>query len=112
LFQTLTNMLKKVINHLVTYPTMGNLGYTYGLGSSLGIFLGLQIITGLLLATHYIPDVSTAFNSVEHIMRDVGFGWLLRYGHANGASFIFLLMYGHIARGLYHQAFRNPRAAV
>jgi ubiquinol-cytochrome c reductase cytochrome b subunit len=91
---------------------MGNLGYTWGLGSSLGIFLGLQIITGLLLATHYIPDVNTAFNSVEHIMRDVSWGWLLRYGHANGATFIFMLMYGHIARGFYHQSFRHPRASV
>ena len=72
----------------------------------------MQIVTGLLLATHYIPDVSTAFQSVEHIMRDVSWGWLLRYSHANGASFIFILMYAHIARGLYHQSFRSPRSAV
>lgn len=104
--------LKKLANHLVTYPTAGNLSYTWGLGSSLGIFLGLQILTGLLLATHYVPDVDTAFLSVEHIMRDVSWGWLLRYAHANGASFIFILMYAHIARGLYHQSFRTPRASV
>ena len=67
-------MIKKVLNHIVTYPTMGNLTYTWGLGSSLGLFLGLQIITGLLLATHYIPDVSNAFLAVEHIMRDVSGG--------------------------------------
>lgn len=105
-------MIKKVLNHIVTYPTMGNRSYTWGLGSSLGLFLGLQIITGRLLATHYIPDVQTAFMSVEHIMRDVSWGWLLRYGHANGASFIFILMYGHMARGLYHQSFRQPRSSV
>lgn len=105
-------LLKKVGNHLITYPTAGNLSYTWGLGSSLGIFLGLQIVTGLLLATHYVPDVNTAFMSVEHIMRDVSWGWLLRYMHANGASFIFILMYGHIVRGLYHQSFRHPRSAV
>jgi ubiquinol-cytochrome c reductase cytochrome b subunit len=64
-------MIKKVLNHIVTYPTMGNLTYTRGLGSSLGIFLALQIVTGLLLATHFIPDVQQAFMSVEHIMRDV-----------------------------------------
>ena len=96
----------------MTYPTAGNLSYTWGLGSSLGIFLGLQIVTGLLLATHYNPDVSQAFLSVEHIMRDVSWGWLLRYAHANGASFIFILMYAHIVRGLYHQSFRSPRSAV
>lgn len=105
-------LAKKLMNHLVTYPTAGNLSYTWGLGSSLGLFLGLQIVTGLRLATHYTPDTATAFLSVEHIMRDVSWGWLLRYAHANGASFIFILMYAHIARGLYHQSFRHPRAEV
>jgi quinol-cytochrome oxidoreductase complex cytochrome b subunit len=105
-------MEKKFFNHLYYYPTAGNLSYTWGLGSSLGLFLGLQIVTGLLLTSHYIADASTAFMSVEHVMRDVSWGWLLRYGHANGATFIFILMYGHISRGLYHQSFRSPRAAV
>lgn len=74
-------------NHLVDYPTPITITYTWGFGSIAGIFLSLQIITGLILAMHYAPNVAIAFDTLEHIMRDVNNGWLLRYLHANGASF-------------------------
>ena len=76
-------------NHAIDYPTPTNLSYWWEFGSAAGIFLGLQIVTGIFLAMHYTPHVDLAFNSVEHIMRDVNNGWLLRYVHANGASFFF-----------------------
>jgi len=74
-----------------------------------GIFLGLQIVTGILLAMHYTPHVDLAFNSVEHIMRDVNGGWLLRYLHANGASLFFFVVYIHVGRGLYYGSYAAPR---
>jgi ubiquinol-cytochrome c reductase cytochrome b subunit len=73
-------------NHLVDYPSPSNLSYWWGFGSLAGICLVIQIITGIFLAMHYTPHVDLAFYSVEHIMRDVQGGWLLRYMHANGAS--------------------------
>jgi len=71
-----------------------------------------MIITGILLAMHYIPNVDLAFNSVEHITRDVNNGWLLRYFHANGASTFFIFVYIHIARGLYYGSYRKPRSLL
>ena len=71
--------------------------------------LTIQLVTGIFLAMHYTPDVTLAFESVEHIMRDVNFGWLLRYVHSNGASMFFIVVYIHIARGIFYQSFRNPR---
>jgi len=76
-------------NHIVDYPTPSNLTYFWSFGSLAGICLVIQIITGIFLAMHYTPHVDFAFASVEHIMRDVPNGWLLRYMHANGASFFF-----------------------
>jgi len=73
--------------HLIDYPTPVNFTYMWGFGSAAGIFLVVQLITGIALAMHYVPHVDLAFLSVEHIMRDVNNGWLLRYLHANGASF-------------------------
>jgi quinol-cytochrome oxidoreductase complex cytochrome b subunit len=99
-------------NHLVNYPTPSNLNYMYGFGSLLGIYLGLQIITGIYLAGYYTPHVTYAFHSVEHIMRDVPGGWLIRYMHANGASMIFILMYTHMARGFYYRSYQAPRQSV
>lgn len=96
-------------NHLVDYPTPITITYTWGFGSIAGIFLSLQIITGLILAMHYAPNVAIAFDTLEHIMRDVNNGWLLRYLHANGASFFFVVVYLHIGRGLYYFSYiRNP----
>jgi len=72
--------------------------------------LVIQIITGIFLAMHYTPHIAYAFNSIEHIMRDVNFGWLIRYIHANGASMFFIVVYCHIARGLYFNSYVQPRA--
>jgi len=98
-----------ITNHLIEYPTPVNISYWWGFGSSAGIFLGLQLVTGIFLAMHYTPHIDLAFISVEHIMRDVNGGWLLRYLHANGASFFFLVVYIHIARGLYYGSYVKPR---
>jgi quinol-cytochrome oxidoreductase complex cytochrome b subunit len=74
-----------------------------------GIFLVVQLITGILLAMHYTPHVDLAFTRVEHIMRDVNNGWLLRYAHANGASMFFIVVYTHMFRGLYYGSYIKPR---
>ncbi len=94
--------------HLIDYPTPINLHYFWSFGSLAGLFLVIQILTGIFLAMHYTPHVLYAFLSVEHIMRDVNYGWLLRYIHANGASFFFIVVYIHIARGLYYSSFVFP----
>jgi len=104
------NTLITIINnHIVDYPTPGNISYFWSFGSLAGLCLVMQIITGILLAMHYTPHVDLAFISTEHIMRDVNNGWLLRYGHANGASMFFILVYVHIARGLYYGSYLKPR---
>ena len=95
--------------HLVDYPAPRNLNYWWNFGSLAGIFLVIQIMTGIVLAMHYTPHVDHAFNSVEHIMRDVNYGWLLRYMHANGSSFFFIAVFIHIFRGLYFGSFKRPR---
>jgi ubiquinol-cytochrome c reductase cytochrome b subunit len=93
----------------VSYPVPRNLNYAYTFGGILSIMLVLQILTGVVLAMHYAADAHVAFNSVEKIMRDVNSGWLLRYLHANGASFFFIAVYLHIARGLYYGSYKAPR---
>jgi quinol-cytochrome oxidoreductase complex cytochrome b subunit len=102
-------LVSLVSNHLVFYPTPINIRYLWGFGSLSGLVLAIQIITGIFLAMHYTPHVDYAFFSVEHIIRDVNFGWLLRYLHANGASFFFMLVYVHIFRGLYYGSYTYPR---
>jgi len=96
-------------NHLVAYPTPSNISYYWGFGSLAGMMLVVQIVTGIFLAMHYTPHVDMAFSSVEHIMRDVQYGWLLRYLHANGASFFFIMIYLHMARGRYYGSYASPR---
>jgi quinol-cytochrome oxidoreductase complex cytochrome b subunit len=93
----------------VVYPTPRNLNYWWTFGAILSVMLGVQIITGIVLAMHYTPTVAGAFDSVEHIMRDVNFGWLIRYIHANGASMFFIAVYIHIFRGLYYGSYKEPR---
>lgn len=106
-------LIKNIENHIRHYPTPINLNYFWSVGSALGIFLALQLVTGLFLAIHYIPHADYAFYSVEtHIMREVNGGWLVRYMHSNGASIIFILLYTHIARGLYFQSYKTPRESV
>jgi ubiquinol-cytochrome c reductase cytochrome b subunit len=91
------------------YPAPRNLNYMWNFGSLAGLFLVIQIVTGIILAMHYAPNSEIAFDSVEHIMRDVNSGWMLRYAHANGASFFFIALYMHIARGLYYGSYKAPR---
>ena len=94
---------------MVNHTTPSNLTYAWNFGSLAFLCLGIQIVTGLLLAAHYNPDVAGAFESVEHIMRDVPGGWLIRYGHANGASMFFVVVYTHILRGIYYTSYVWPR---
>jgi len=94
---------------LVDYPTPRNLNYWWNFGSLAGIVLIILIATGIFLAMHYTPHVDMAFGSVERIVRDVNYGWLMRYLHMNGASMFFLLVYIHIFRGLYYGSYKPPR---
>lgn len=96
-------------NHLIDYPTPINIHYAWNFGFLSAICLIIQIITGIFLAMHYTPHVSLAFISLEHIMRDVNFGWFLRYIHANGASMFFIVVYIHVFRGLYFGSYAKPR---
>lgn len=91
------------------YPAPRNLNYMWNFGSLAGLFLVIQIVTGIILAMHYAANAEIAFDSVEHIMRDVNSGWMIRYAHANGASFFFIALYMHIARGLYYGSYKAPR---
>jgi ubiquinol-cytochrome c reductase cytochrome b subunit len=99
-------------SYLVDSPQPINLSYMWNFGSLLAISLIIQIITGITLAMHYNPSVLEAFNSVEHIMRDVNNGWLIRYLHSNTASAFFFLVYLHIGRGMYYGSYRSPRTLV
>ena len=96
----------------VVYPTPKNLNYWWTFGAILSFMLGAQIVTGIVLVMHYTPHVDMAFNSVEHIMRDVNYGWLLRYLHSNGASMFFVAVYIHMFRGLYYGSYKEPREVL
>jgi len=96
-------------HELNDYPTPRNLNYMWTFGSLAGIVLVIMILTGVILAMHYTPNSALAFNSVEHIMRDVNYGWLIRYIHMNGASMFFIVVYIHIFRGLYYGSYKAPR---
>ena len=97
---------------VVDYPTPKNLNYWWTFGGILAICRVIQILSGVVLAMHYVPTGDGAFNSVEHIMRDVNYGWMIRYIHANGASMFFLAVYIHIARGLYYGSYKAPREVL
>jgi len=96
-------------HELNQYPTPKNLNYWWNFGSLAGIMLMIMIVTGIFLAMQYTPHVDYAFDSVERIMRDVNYGWLMRYIHMNGASFFFIITYIHIFRGLYYGSYKTPR---
>ena len=96
----------------VAYPTPRNLNYWWTFGGILTVMLAVQIVTGIVLAMHYTPHVDHAFNSVETIMRDVNYGWLLRYVHSNGASMFFLAAYIHMFRGMYYGSYKEPREVL
>ena len=104
--------LLTLANHLTDYPTPKNLNYWWTFGGILTFCLITQIVTGLVLAMHYIAHADMAFSSVEHIMRDVNYGWLLRYVHANGASMFFLAVYIHIFRSLFYGSYKSPREII
>jgi len=105
-------LLKMVNSYVIDSPQPSNLSYLWNFGSLLAFCLIIQIATGVTLAMHYNPSVLEAFNSVEHIMRDVNNGWLIRYLHSNTASAFFFLVYLHIGRGLYYGSYRAPRTLV
>ena len=98
--------------HLLSFPTPRNLNVMYVFGGILALCLGVQIITGIVLAMHYTPDASLAFASVEHIMRDVNGGWLIRNLHAVGASMFFAAVYIHMLRGIYYGSYKAPRELI
>jgi quinol-cytochrome oxidoreductase complex cytochrome b subunit len=97
---------------IVTFPTPKNLNYWWTFGGILSLMLGMQIVTGIILAMHYVPHVDYAFNSVQRIMRDVNYGWLIRDLHANGASMFFLAVYIHMFRNLYYGSYKAPREVL
>jgi ubiquinol-cytochrome c reductase cytochrome b subunit len=106
------SLLRLVNSYIVDNPQPANISYFWNFGSLLGLCLVIQILSGVFLAMHYTPHVDFAFNSVEHIMRDVSGGYILRYTHANVASFFFIFVYLHIARGLYYSSYKTPRSLV
>ena len=105
-------LLKLANSYVIDSPQPSNISYLWNFGSLLAFCLGIQIVTGITLAMHYNPSVLEAFNSVEHIMRDVNNGWLIRYLHSNTASAFFFLVYLHIGRGLYYGSYKAPRTIV
>ncbi len=102
-------ILRLAHDSFVDFPTPKNLNYWWTFGGILALCLVIQIITGVILAMHYTPEASLAFDSVEHIMRDVNYGWLMRYVHSNGASMFFIAVYIHMFRGLYYGSYKEPR---
>jgi ubiquinol-cytochrome c reductase cytochrome b subunit len=105
-------LLKMVNSYIIDSPQPSNISYLWNFGSLLALCLIIQIITGVTLGMHYTPNVLEAFDSVEHIMRDVNNGWLIRYLHSNTASAFFFIVYLHIGRGLYYGSYKAPRTLV
>ena len=105
-------IIRLVDEHVLTFPTPKNLNMWFTFGGILTFMLAVQIVSGIVLAMHYVPHETQAFDSVERIMRDVNYGWLLRYMHSNGASFFFIAVYLHIFRGLYYGSYKAPREVL
>ena len=105
-------ILRFTNEHILQFPTPKNLNYFWTFGFILTFFLITQIITGVILAMHYAPNSLLAFDSIEHIMRDVNYGWLIRYAHSNGSSMFFLAVYIHMFRGLYYGSYKEPREVL
>lgn len=103
---------RMVDEQVLNFPTPKNLNYWYTFGGILTLMLAIQIVTGVVLAMHYTPHEKYAFDSVERIMRDVNYGWLIRYLHSNGASMFFLAVYIHMFRGLYYGSYKAPREVL
>ncbi|HLZ04333.1 MAG TPA: cytochrome c1 [Bradyrhizobium sp.] len=111
-FERRLPILSLMHSSFVAYPTPRNLNYWWTFGAILSFMLGLQILTGVILAMHFTPEAGMAFRSVELIMRDVNYGWLLRYMHASGASMFFFAVYVHMFRGLYYGSYKEPREVL
>lgn len=111
-FESRLPIIGLIHSSFVTFPNPRNLNYWWTFGGILSFMLVAQIVTGVILAMHYTPEASLAFDSVEHIMRDVNYGWLLRYAHANGASMFFIAVYIHILRGVYYGSYKSPREVL
>ncbi len=105
-------IVRLAYDSFVDFPTPKNLNYWWTFGGILAVCLVIQIITGVVLAMHYTPHTSMAFSSVGHIMRNVNYGWLMRYVHSNGASMFFLAVYIHMFRGLYYGSYKEPREVL
>jgi len=105
-------MINTLKNHIVTYPTPQNITYFWSFGFLAGFILFNQILTGLFLAMYYMNTTDNAFDSVEFIMRNVNYGWFIRYLHSNGASFFFIILYLHIGKGLYYKSYMYPRQNI
>lgn len=105
-----SNVYLNIVNsYLIDSPQPSSINYWWNIGSLLGLCLIIQVITGILIAIHYSSNIELAFSSIEHIMRDIKNGWILRYIHANGASLFFICIYIHIAKGLYYGSYKSPR---
>ena len=105
-------VVRLAYDSMIDFPTPKNLNYWWTFGGILAVCLGIQLVTGIVLAMHYVPHVDHAFASVERIMRDVNYGWLIRYMHANGASMFFIAVYIHMLRGLYYGSYKAPREVL
>ncbi|MBA4013804.1 MAG: cytochrome b [Phenylobacterium sp.] len=105
-------VVRLAYDSMIDFPTPKNLNYWWTFGGILAVCLGIQLVTGIVLAMHYVPHVDHAFASVERIMRDVNYGWLIRYMHANGASMFFIAVYIHMFRGLYYGSYKAPREVL
>src|SRR5574340_697070 len=108
-FETRLPILSLMHSSFIAYPVPRNLNYMWTFGAILSFMLVAQMVTGIVLAMHYIPSEKEAFASVQDIMRNVNYGWLIRYLHTNGASLFFFAGYMHIFRGLYYGSFKPPR---
>jgi quinol-cytochrome oxidoreductase complex cytochrome b subunit len=111
-FESRLPLVGLIHSSFIAYPTPRNLNYWWTFGGILSLMLVVQILSGVVLVMHYTPHASMAFDSVEHIMRDVSYGWLLRYMHANGASMFFIAVYIHMFRGLYYGSYKAPREVL
>jgi ubiquinol-cytochrome c reductase cytochrome b/c1 subunit len=108
-FESRLPLMGLVHSSFVAFPVPRNLNYMWTFGAILSFMLVAQIVTGVVLAMHYVPSATEAFSSVNHIMRDVNYGWLIRYMHTNGATLFFLACYIHMFRGIYYGSFKAPR---
>jgi ubiquinol-cytochrome c reductase cytochrome b subunit len=111
-FESRLPVMGLVHSSFVAFPTPRNLNYWWNFGAILTFMLAVQIVTGIVLAMHYTPNAALALDSTESIMRDVNYGWLLRYLHSNGASLFFLSVYIHIFRGMYYGSYKAPREVL